>query len=490
MHRTVLFIRSNFSAFMQIIENLKKLFHQWAGEEVLTVVPLPISGSARRYFRMLSGAHKAMGVYNSDLKENRSFIAFTIHFQSHKLSVPAIFAVSEDESSYLLQDLGDTTLYDLVKDHPAGMPLSPEIQVLYRNALSELIKFQVIAGRDLDYRDCYPRQHFDRQSILWDLHYFKYYFLKPCGIVFDEQLLEDDFGRLTDFLLHAKANYFMFRDFQARNIMVQDNKLWFIDYQGGRQGALQYDLASLLYQVKAGLMPEFRVEMLQHYLHELRSYLPIDEKEFIKHYYAFVLVRLMQVAGAYGFRGYFEKKAHFLQSIPFVVKEMRWYLKNINLPPDIPELGAALAKMSSLEIEVPGDGNTGKLTVSINSFSFKNGIPTDYSGNGGGFVFDCRALPNPGRFPEYQSLTGCDEPVIKFLEGNAEVEEFLSHAFTLADQSVKRYIERGFSHLQVNFGCTGGQHRSVYSARRFAAHLQEVFQVEVILKHMQIKPKD
>lgn len=475
---------------MHIIENLEQLFLQWAGEEALTIVPLPLSGSARRYFRIKSLAHTAIGVSNSDTKENIAFLAFTRHFLSHGLSVPAILAVSNDESSYLLQDLGDKTLFDLVKGEPAGEPLPEEIQTQYRNAVSDLIKFQVVAGRDLDYRDCYPRQHFDKQSIMWDLHYFKYYFLKPNGIVFDEQLLEDDFDRLADFLLGAKANYFMFRDFQARNIMVHDGKLWFIDYQGGRKGALQYDLASLLYQVKAGLSPEFRVEMLQHYLHELKSYLHIDEKEFIKHYYAFVLARLMQVAGAYGFRGYFEKKAHFLQSIPYVVREMKWYMENINLPPDLHELGVALHKMSGLEIEVPGEGSNGKLLVSISSFSFMIGIPADYTGNGGGFVFDCRSLPNPGRFPAYQSLTGCDEPVIKFLEGDAEVEAFLKNAFNLVNQSVIRYMDRGFSHLQVNFGCTGGQHRSVYCARRLTAHLQEAFPVQVILRHVQIKAKD
>ena len=486
-HRATSFYRSNHIAQMQIIEDIKLLFLQWAGEEALTVFPLPQSGSARRYFRLKSATHEVIGVYNADIKENRAFMAFTSHFTSHNLSVPALLAVSKDETSYLLQDLGDITLYQLVNARPAGTPLPADVQVLYRNAISELIKFQVVSGRDLDYRYCYPRQHFDRQSIMWDLHYFKYYFLKPNGIVFDEQLLEDDFVRLADILLEAKADYFMFRDFQARNIMVHDNKLWFIDYQGGRQGTLQYDLASLLFQVKARLTPEFREEMLQHYLLELRSFLHVDENEFIKHYYAFVLVRLMQVAGAYGFRGYLEKKSHFLQSIPYVVKEMKWYLENINLPADLPELGAALSKMGGLNIAVPADDLLGKLTVNISSFSFMKGIPTDYTGNGGGFVFDCRALPNPGRFPAYQSLTGCDEPVIKFLEGNAEVEEFLHHATLLVDQSVKRYIERGFSHLQVNFGCTGGQHRSVYCARRLAAHLKAVFQVKVILGHVQIK---
>ena len=475
---------------MQIIDNLKQLFLQWAGVEAVTVSPLPLSGSARRYFRMQCGPHVAIGVYNPDVKENQAFLAFTSHFLSYNLSVPAILAVSTDQSEYLLQDLGDTTLYDLLKAQTVGEPLSKDLQALYRNAISELIKFQVVAGQDFDYSLCYPRQHFDRQSIMWDLHYFKYYFLKPNGIIFDEQLLEDDFERLADILLQAKAHYFMFRDFQARNIMVHDDKLWFIDYQGGRQGALQYDLASLLFQVKARLTPEFREEMLQFYLHELQAYLHLDEKEFIKHYYAFILVRLIQVAGAYGFRGYFEKKPHFLQSIPYVVKEMKWYQENIVLPPGLPELGAALKKMSALNIEIPAAESTGRLTISISSFSFTKGIPLDYTGNGGGFVFDCRALPNPGRFPEYQSLTGCDEPVIKFLEGNAEVEQFLGHTFSLVTQSVKQYMDRGFSHLQVNFGCTGGQHRSVYCARRLAAHLQANFPVNVILRHMQVKVGD
>lgn len=477
----------NITAPIQIIDNLKQLFLHWSGEGTLTVSPLPLSGSARRYFRMQSGTHIAIGVYNPDIKENQAFLAFTRHFLSHNLNVPAILAVSDDESSYLLQDLGDTTLYDLLKAQPVKALLSENLQANYRNAIIELIKFQVVAGRDLDYRYCYPRQHFDRQSIMWDLHYFKYYFLKPNGIIFDEQLLEDDFGCLADILLQAKANYFMFRDFQARNIMVHDDKLWFIDYQGGRRGTLQYDLASLLFQVKAGLTPEFREQMLQYYLHELKSYLHVDEKEFIKHYYAFVLVRLMQVAGAYGFRGYFEKKAHFMQSMPYVIKEMKWYLENINLPPNLPELGAALNKMSSLNIGIPAEMLNGKLTVSISSFSFMKGIPADYTGNGGGFVFDCRALPNPGRFPEYQSLTGGDEPVIKFLKGNEEVEGFLTNAFNLIDQSVKRYMERGFNYLQVNFGCTGGQHRSVYCARRLAAHLQAEFPVDITLGHMQLK---
>jgi aminoglycoside/choline kinase family phosphotransferase len=406
------------------------------------------------------------------------------------LAVPEIYATKEDEGIYLLQDLGDTTLYQLVTARKVDSPLSAEIEMLYWKAISELLKFQVIAGRDLDYTNCYPRQNFDRQSIMWDLHYFKYYFLKPNGIIFDEQLLEDDFVRLTGYLLLAPSDYFMFRDFQSRNIMVKGDQLFFIDYQGGRKGALQYDLASLLFQAKAGLSPAFREEMLQHYLNELSQFTTVDEDEFIQFYYAFVLVRLLQVAGAYGFRGYFEKKAHFLQSIPYVLKQIQWFNQNVEIPVRLPHLKAVMEKMAQLSIDIPASQNENSLTVSVNSFSYKNGIPVDYTGNGGGFVFDCRALPNPGRFHEYKNLTGKDKPVQDFLQDKPEVEKFLSNVFQLIDQSVGLYIAREFNYLQVNFGCTGGQHRSVYCATRLSEHLSASYPVNVVQKHFQIETCD
>jgi len=475
---------------MKEIENLKRLYHSWAGEEVSDFNQLPQSGSARKYFRMYSRNKSAIGVYNTDVKENNAFLSFTRHFINHGLAVPLVYATQEDEGIYLLQDLGDKTLYQMVVSREAGSPLTPEVEVLYRKAITELLKFQVVAGQDLDYTSCYPRQHFDRQSIMWDLHYFKYYFLKPVGVIFDEQLLENDFVSLTSYLLQAPSDYFMFRDFQSRNIMVRDDRLFFIDYQGGRKGALQYDLASLLFQAKANLPPSFRQEMLSHYINELNQYTLVNKEGFTQFYYAFVLVRLLQVAGAYGFRGYFEKKAHFLQSIPYVLKQLEWFSENIALSLKLPELESALGKIAKLKIDIPLSGNLKSLTVSINSFSYKNGIPVDYTGNGGGFVFDCRSLPNPGRFQEYKSLTGKDKPVIDFLQDNPEVEKYLTHVFRIVDQSVVLYLDREFRHLQVNFGCTGGQHRSVYCATRLANHLLSSFPINVIQKHFEIGNND
>ena len=475
---------------MQETENLKKLFFGWAGEEVATINQLPLSGSARKYFRLQSLNKSAIGVYNADARENSAFLAFTRHFLSHRLAVPEIYATQEDEYIYLLQDLGNTTLYQMVAGREPGVSLTPEAGELYRRAITELLKFQLVAGKDLDYSYCYPRQNFDRQSIMWDMQYFKYYFLKPNGIVFDEQLLEDDFARLAGYLLKAPSDFFMFRDFQSRNIMLKDDKLYFIDYQGGRKGALQYDLASLLFQSKANLTPAFREEMLRHYLDELKKYASVDEEEFTRLYYAFVLVRLLQVAGAYGFRGYFEKKAHFLQSIPFVLKQMKWFNESIILPVSLPELEAVIKKMAQIRLDIPVLPNQDNLTVSVNSFSYKHGIPVDYSGNGGGFVFDCRSLPNPGRFQEYKSLTGKDKPVIEYLQGNPEVEYYLENVFRIIDQSVKLYIERDFKNIQVSFGCTGGQHRSVYCATRLTAHLLSSFPVNVVEKHFQIENPD
>lgn len=472
---------------MQEIENLKQLYKSWAGEEVMFFNQLPLSGSARKYFRLQSKNKSAIGVYNPDKKENSAFLAFTRHFLSHGLSVPEIYATGQDQSIYLLQDLGDSTLYQKVTNRDADSPLPAEVELLYRKAITELLKFQIVAGKDLDYSYCYPRPKFDRQSIMWDLHYFKYYFLKPNGIIFDEQLLEDDFNLLADYLEKVPSNYFMFRDFQSRNIMVNGDKLYFIDYQGGRKGALQYDLASLLFQAKAGLSHAFREEMLRHYLDVLKKYITVDDVEFTRQYYGFVLVRLLQVAGAYGFRGYFEKKAHFLQSIPYVLKQMKWYIDNVNLPVSIPELKTVMKQIAQLKIDIPSVQDSIGLAVSVNSFSYKNGIPVDYTGNGGGFVFDCRSLPNPGRFQEYKSLTGKDKPVIDFLKGNPEVEHFLSNIFGIVDQSVKLYLDRKFNYLQINFGCTGGQHRSVYCATRLSDHLLSSYPVNVIQKHFQIE---
>jgi hypothetical protein len=321
----------------------------------------------------------------------------------------------------------------------------------------------------------------------WDLNYFKYYFLRLLKIPFNEAALEDDFDRLILYLLQSGNQYFMYRDFQARNIMLHEGKPWFIDYQGGRRGPLQYDLASLLFQVKASLPYDFREEMLNWYLENLKKYIQIDEKKFVNDYYGFVLIRLLQAMGAYGFRGYFERRAHFLQSIPYAIENLRWLLSNVKFRVEMPELMKALAEIAKTEIALPDLPEAGTLTVAVNSFSFKNGPPPDYSGNGGGFIFDCRALPNPGRYDHYKKFTGLDDLVIQYLDREPAVSKFLKNAYKIVDQSILEYQRRGFNHLQVNFGCTGGQHRSVFCASRLATYLEENYSIKVTEFHQEMK---
>ncbi|MBP5710524.1 MAG: phosphotransferase, partial [Bacteroidales bacterium] len=330
---------------------------------------------------------------------------------------------------------------------------------------------------------------FDRQSMQWDLNYFKYYFLKLAGISFDEQLLEDDFQKLIDFLLQAGNFYFLFRDFQSRNIMIFNNEPYFIDYQGGRRGALQYDIASLLYDGKADLSPDLRNELLEFYLSELSNYIPVRHDEFLQFFDAFALIRIMQAFGTYGFRGYYEKKAHFLLSIPYAIRNIKYILDNCHLQLEIPELFSALRKITESELSNLSMEVSDKLTVEINSFSYKKGIPMDYSGNGGGFVFDCRALPNPGREKFYQDFTGKDKVVADYLEKYDEVSDFKDSVFALVKQSVDNYLERKFNHLSVSFGCTGGQHRSVYFAESLSEYLQKTYKqkIKVILQHTNLK---
>jgi len=318
---------------------------------------------------------------------------------------------------------------------------------------------------------------------MWDLNYFKYYFLKLAKVSFDEQALEDDYITFCDYLLKAEGSFFMMRDFQSRNILLRQGEPWFIDYQGGRRGPLQYDLASLLYDAKADIPQTVREELIEEYLDYLNKIISVNRTEFKQFFYGFVLIRMMQAMGAYGFRGFYEKKTHFLKSIPFALLNLNVVMKNINLPVQLPELYSVLSSLSESEVLKSLTSNDTELTVSITSFSYKKGIPADPSGNGGGFVFDCRALPNPGRMIEYQHLTGKDREVINYLETYPEVEDFLKAAFTLVDQSVSAYLERKFSHLSVMFGCTGGQHRSVYSAERMAEHLKSKFPVRVVLHH-------
>ena len=467
----------------QTEQKLIQLFQKRFSEEVISVEMLPPSGSYREYLRLKSTHFIAIGTWNEDEKENNAFVSFSSHLRASGINVPEIYEYDPTEFIYLQEDLGDMTLFAFLSDIRSKSGFSAEIVDAYHKVVRALPVIQVTAAKEIDFNFCYPRKAFDRQSMMWDLNYFKYYFLKLAKVSFDEQALEDDYTTFCDYLLKAEGNFFMMRDFQSRNILLRHGEPWFIDYQGGRRGPLQYDLASLLYDAKADIPQNIREELIEEYLDHLSNIIPVNRKEFKQFFYGFVLIRMMQAMGAYGFRGFYEKKTHFLKSIPFALMNLNVVMKNIDLPVQLTELYSVLNSLSGSEVLKNLASKDAELTVSITSFSYKKGIPADPSGNGGGFVFDCRALPNPGRLIEYQRLTGKDKEVINYLESYPEVEDFLNSAFSLVDQSVGVYLDRKFSHLSVQFGCTGGQHRSVYSAERLAEHLKTKFPVRIVLHH-------
>lgn len=473
----------------QTIKKLNHLFHQWSGNIPDKVIVLPTAGSARKYFRLSFAGISAIGAWNPVVEENEAFIAFSQHFFNCGLHVPEIYRIDKEKQAYLIEDLGNTSLFSMVEKKAPGDAFPEEIIDLYRKSLEELIRFQIVAGKDLEYNFCYPHSSFDGRSILWDLNYFKYYFLR-LHLPFHEGRLEDEFEKLAGFLGQSKGDYFMYRDFQARNILIRNSQPYFIDYQGGRKGPLQYDVASLLFQVKADLPFSLREELLDYYIDSLYSYGIVDKENFKKHYYGFVLIRLLQVLGAYGYRGLIEKKPHFLSSIPFALKNVRWWLDHIDLPVSFPELHAALESLTGLEQyhSEKDKARQDKLTISLKSFSYKNGIPDDLTGNGGGFVFDCRALPNPGREEQYRAFNGKDKVIIDYLKNEPDVVSFISEAVKMVEITVKNYLDRGFSNLSVSFGCTGGQHRSVYCTESLAAWLGRNYpEVVVNVDHIMLK---
>ncbi len=474
------------------MEILKQLFEQHFRLPADDAQPLQgqLGGSGRAIVRLTGGGFSAIGVLYEVREENAAFIEFSRHFRRHGLPVPEIYAEDLSHGAYLEEDLGDTTLFEFLQANRTGEAIAEPAIEAYRQVVAALPRFQVEAGRDLNYKLCYPRASFDRQSIAWDLNYFKYYFLRLSGVPFNEQALEDDFSRLTKFLLSAERDSFLYRDFQSRNVMLRGGQPFFLDYQGGRKGALQYDIASLLYDGKADLPPALRQLLLDHYLDCLDGYIRVDRQAFMEHYYAFVYIRILQALGAYGFRGFYERKAHFLQSVPYALKNLRWLAQNVRLPIALPALMDALQAMSGSEklqgLASPPEG----LKVRIFSFSFHRDLPADESGNGGGFVFDARSLPNPGREERFRRLTGRDAAVIDYLDREASVHQFLSSVRSLVDASVSAYQRRGFTSLMVSFGCTGGQHRSVYLAEQLARHLRSSGGVEVTLRHIELEKMD
>ncbi len=468
---------------------LKRLFEQHYRLPAEHVHPLQgqLGGSGRAIVRLTGGRFSAIGILYSVHEENVAFLEFSRHFRRRGLPVPEIYAEDLSHGAYLEEDLGDTTLFDFLSSNRAGAAIAPPAVDAYRKVVAELPRFQVEAGRDLNYKVCYPRSSFDRQSIAWDLNYFKYYFLRLSGVPFNEQALEHDFARLTKFLLGASHDYFLYRDFQSRNVMLREGQPYFLDYQGGRKGALQYDIASLLYDGKADLPPELREDLLDYYLHCLAGYAQVDRAAFMEHYYAYVYVRILQALGAYGFRGFYERKAHFLQSVPYALKNLRWLAHNVRLPIALPALMDAFNNMLASDKLQGLASSAENLAVRIFSFSFHREMPIDESGNGGGFVFDGRSLPNPGREEEFRALTGKDAPVIDYLNRQESVHQFLSSVLSLVDTSVATYLHRGFKSLMVSFGCTGGQHRSVYLAEQLAKHLRGASGVEVVVRHVELE---
>jgi aminoglycoside/choline kinase family phosphotransferase len=468
---------------------LKDLFEKHFHFPVESVQPVQgeLGGSGRKIIRLNGKGASAIGILYGVREENVAFLEFSRHFRKHGLPVPQIYGEDLDQGAYLEEDLGDTSLFELLLRNRKGEAIAAPVVAAYRKAIATLPRFQIESARDLNYKVCYPRASFDRQSISWDLNYFKYYFLRLAGIPFSEQALEDDFSRLTKFLLSAGRDYFLYRDFQSRNIMLRDGEPYFLDYQGGRKGALQYDVASLLYDAKADLPPELRLALLDHYLEALRGFADLQRDAFMHHYYAYVYIRIMQALGAYGFRGFYERKVHFLQSVPYALKNLRWLLHNVSLPVALPTLLDAFHSMLASEKLQQLASDADNLVLRIFSFSFHRGLPKDESGNGGGFVFDGRSLPNPGREERFKALTGKDAAVIDYLNQQESVHQFLASVMSLVDASLSNYQQRGFKNLMVSFGCTGGQHRSVYLAEQVAKRLRGKTGVEVVVTHRELE---
>ncbi len=460
-------------------KTLENLYVNYAGSSPASIDELPSSGSNRRYFR-LTGEKDLIGVIGTCVEENDAFIYMSDHFRKQGIRAPQVVAVADDRMSYLQEDLGDTLLFKAIEKGRLTRSFSADERELLVKTIRALPDVQFSGAVGLDFKYCYPSSQFDVRTIMWDLNYFKYCFLKATGLEFQEDKLEDDFQALADVLMRSQSGTFMYRDFQSRNVMIKDGEPWFIDFQGGRKGPFYYDVASFLWQAKANYPDSLRQELIREYTDSLRKYQYIDEQYFMEQLRHFVLFRTLQVLGAYGFRGYFEKKPHFMQSVPFAIANLRALLDRPYT--EYPYLNQLLERLVNLK-QFADDLQRKALTVKVMSFAYKKGIPNDTSGNGGGFVFDCRGVNNPGKYERYKPFTGLDPQVIKFLEDDGEIGVFLDNCYRLVDASVSRYKERGFTNLMVCFGCTGGQHRSVYCAQHMAEHIYKKFNVKVELVH-------
>ncbi len=473
------------------MERLTDLYLKKFGQQPDAIVALRSDGSDRKIYRVVSGSHSAIGILGVDLQENAAFLEFSRHFKKYDLRVPEIYIENSDGSAYLEEDFGDVTLFSWMSEIREQHGFNNEIREMYQQVVEYLPRFQIEAGRSIDYSYCYQHQEFGLDSMHWDMHYFKRHFI---NYFYKKKVnhtdLDKDFNKLIKFLLQEDRNYFLYRDFQSRNVMIKDGLPHFIDYQSGRKGALQYDLASLLYDAKANLPEDFREEMIDVYLSKARQMTRINPKRFRKYFYGFVLIRVMQAFGAYGYLSAVKGKTHFFKSVPFAIKNLEILLnKNVEILDQLPivkEIFSNLIYDKSLR-EFHDEK---KLMVRIFSFGFhKSGIPEDKSGNKGGFLFDCRFLPNPGRDERFKSLTGKDKSVIEFLGSHKIVSDFLDNVYRIADYAVDNYQTRSFSDLMISFGCTGGQHRSVFCAEKLAEYLKNKG-IEVKIQHLELEKNE
>ncbi len=468
-------------------DRIKELFATFCTDSISTIDKLPQAGSERSYYRIHTASKNYISTYGANIKENESFLYFSEHFGKKKLATPKIFAVNKEKDIYIQEDFGDVSLLNRLEAEGFSLP----VYELYKKSLHQLALLQVKGHEGMDYKKCLTNSSFGKEAIMADLLYFKYYFLDALRRPYDKQKLIKDFEALSNYLSHTEYKFFMFRDFQSRNIMIkQDGGVGFIDYQGGMKGAPQYDVASLLSQAKANLTEEWKQNLLEDYINSFEAIVEetVDRDVFRSQYNGYVLIRLLQVLGAYGFRGLFERKAHFLTSIPLALNNLKSFITHHSIGIAVPEFKKVLEICISDEViaeftPIQATAET-PLTVAINSFSFlQQGYPKDETSNGGGFVFDMRGILNPGRFDDCKYLSGLDKPVKDFLEQQTKMPDFLNSVYSIVDISVEDYIKRGFENLSINFGCTGGQHRSVYAAEAVARHLRNKFKVKIVLNH-------
>ncbi|MBR5177109.1 MAG: phosphotransferase [Bacteroidales bacterium] len=466
------------------MDKLKDLFESYTGQKVTDTEEINSSGSNRRYFRLKGGNISVIGVVGTNVEENNAFVKLGRHFIEKGIRVPKVLSVSEDGMRYIQEDLGDDQLYKLVSHGRESGEYSSYESMLLCRTMETLPKIQFKGAQGLDWSICYPEPAFNERMVMFDLNYFKYCFLKATGLEFNETRLQDDLERLKEDLLKDEGyETFMYRDFQARNVMVKDGEPYFIDFQGGRRGPIYYDVASFIWQARSRYPENLRKEMVQTYLTALKGYTQVDETVFHERLRLFVLFRTLQVLGAYGFRGYFEKKPHFLASVPYALSNLRKLLQKPFV--EYPYLNEILTTLATMP-QFNNIAEDKRLEVRIFSFAYKKGIPVDTTGNGGGFVFDCRAVNNPGKYEHYRQFTGLDPEVVKFLEDDGGITKFLDNVYSLVDTHVKRFMERKFTHMQVCFGCTGGQHRSVYCAERLARHLSDRYDIKITVSHREL----